>query len=63
LACFPFFGSALQVTPHFHSLVGTGRPLHEPLVAQGPFIMNTREQLVDAVRRYQAGEMGRLAAT
>lgn len=46
-----------------HALVGTGRPLHEPLAAQGPFIMNTREQLADAVHRYQAGEMGRLAAT
>jgi redox-sensitive bicupin YhaK (pirin superfamily) len=37
-----------------------GTPLNEPVAQQGPFAMNTRAQLEDAIRRYQAGEMGRL---
>ncbi len=37
-----------------------GTPLNEPVAQHGPFAMNTRVQLEDAIRRYQAGEMGRL---
>jgi redox-sensitive bicupin YhaK (pirin superfamily) len=37
-----------------------GTPLNEPVAQHGPFAMNTRAQLEDAIRRYQAGEMGRL---
>ncbi|PND39962.1 hypothetical protein C1O66_00725 [Paucibacter aquatile] len=32
-----------------------GRPLREPIVQHGPFVMNTHEELVQAVRDYQAG--------
>ena len=37
-----------------------GRPLREPVVSQGPFIMNTEEQIASAIERYRAGAMGRL---
>jgi redox-sensitive bicupin YhaK (pirin superfamily) len=37
-----------------------GTPLNEPVAQHGPFAMNTRAQLEDAMRRYQAGDMGRL---
>lgn len=37
-----------------------GRPLRERIVAQGPFIMNTEEQIAEAIQRYRAGEMGEL---
>jgi redox-sensitive bicupin YhaK (pirin superfamily) len=37
-----------------------GRPLNEPVAQHGPFAMNTRAQLEDTIRRYKAGEMGRL---
>jgi len=41
-------------------LVLTGEPLEEPVVGKGPFVMNTREEIHDAIRDYQAGKMGNL---
>lgn len=41
-------------------LVLTGEPLNEPVVGRGPFVMNTREEISQAIRDYQAGRMGQL---
>jgi quercetin 2,3-dioxygenase len=37
-----------------------GQPLHEPMVSQGPFIMNSTEQIQQVVAAYRAGQMGQL---
>ncbi len=37
-----------------------GQPLNEPIVSQGPFIMNSMEQIQKVVAAYQAGQMGQL---
>jgi redox-sensitive bicupin YhaK (pirin superfamily) len=37
------------------AIVVAGRPLHEPVARYGPFVMNTREQLVQAVEDFQKG--------
>jgi redox-sensitive bicupin YhaK (pirin superfamily) len=41
-------------------LILAGEPLHEPVVAYGPFVMSTREEIVQAFRDYQSGRMGHL---
>jgi redox-sensitive bicupin YhaK (pirin superfamily) len=42
-------------------LILAGQPLAEPVEGQGPFVMNTREQIFQAISDYQAGKMGHLA--
>ncbi len=34
-----------------------GKPLHEPVVQHGPFVMNTREEIEQAVHDYQTGRL------
>jgi len=38
-------------------LLIAGVPLREPVVQYGPFVMNTREEIEQAIRDYQSGEL------
>ena len=42
-------------------LVLTGEPLEEPVVGQGPFVMNSRDEIRQAIHDYQSGRMGHLS--
>ena len=49
---------ALQSDAPSHVLVVSGEPLREPVVAYGPFVMNTEEQIVQAYRDFHSGKFG-----
>jgi len=51
----------LRAETDARALLLTGEPLNEPVVGQGPFVMNTREEIEQAIRDYQAGRMGHLS--
>ena len=42
------------------ALLLCGQPIDEPIVGHGPFVMNTREEIRQAIVDYQSGRMGHL---
>ena len=48
----------LRAQANTRAILIAGKPLHEPIAQYGPFVMNTREELVQAVDDFRAGLMG-----
>lgn len=51
-------GTIVKITAHegaTRMILVAGKPLNEPVAKYGPFVMNTQEQIVEAVRDFQAG--------
>ncbi|WP_460600648.1 pirin family protein [Flexivirga lutea] len=49
-------------SPSLELYIMGGRPLREPVAAYGPFVMNTREELIAAFEDFQAGRLGTVPA-
>jgi redox-sensitive bicupin YhaK (pirin superfamily) len=49
-------------SPVMDVLVLGGRPIREPVAWMGPFVMNTREEVMQAFADYQAGRLGSIPA-
>lgn len=48
----------LQAGQDAKAIVVAGQPLREPIAQHGPFVMNTREQLMQAVDDFRSGRFG-----
>ncbi|MBC3941966.1 pirin family protein [Sphingomonas albertensis] len=61
LATFGNEGDTIAVTTETPAtiLYGHADPIGEPVVSHGPFVMNTREEIVQAIEDYNAGLFGK----
>jgi redox-sensitive bicupin YhaK (pirin superfamily) len=58
-------GDALEIEANSDTklLFLGGEPIEEPVVGHGPFVMNTREEIVQAFHDFQSGKFGGMAAS
>ncbi len=52
-----------DATAPLDSIVLAGEPIGEPIARYGPFVMNTRAEIDEAIADFNAGRMGSIAAT
>lgn len=62
LALFENEGESFSITADEDAivLVLSGEPINEPIAAHGPFVMNTREELIEAFNDFNQGKFGYL---
>jgi len=41
-------------------LLLSGEPIDEPIVGHGPFVMNTRDEIVQAMKDFGSGKFGQM---
>jgi quercetin 2,3-dioxygenase len=53
-------GVTIEANSDTKILLLAGEPIDEPVVGYGPFVMNTREEIVRAVEDFNSGKFGRM---
>ena len=48
---------SFQTSNNFKALILNGKPIDEPIVAHGPFVMNSKQEILTAINDYQNGSM------
>ena len=51
-------GVTLNSTAPAKAILVAGKPLREPIVQHGPFVMNTKEEIYQAIKDFQEGRLG-----
>jgi len=62
MALFDRRGEKIKIAAHEDAtmLLLSGAPIDEPVVSYGPFVMNTEDEIRQAIIDYQTGRMGRI---
>lgn len=53
----------LEATANTRVIMLSGQPINEPVSTYGPFVMNSQQEIMQAIQDYQSGKMGRLNET
>jgi redox-sensitive bicupin YhaK (pirin superfamily) len=55
-------GDEIEITASADSvvLVLSGEPINEPIATYGPFVMNTQQEILEAIEEFQSGKFGAL---
>ena len=48
----------LKFNDDTRAIVLSGKPINEPVVSYGPFVMNTEKEIMQAMQDYQSGKLG-----
>jgi len=64
LVCFDREGGEIAVEANNDAtlLLLSGEPIDEPIVGYGPFVMNSAEEIDQAIKDFNSGKFGRMAA-
>jgi redox-sensitive bicupin YhaK (pirin superfamily) len=51
-------GVTIKAGPDSRFILLSGKPLNEPIVQYGPFVMNSQAEIFQAVEDFRAGRLG-----